>query len=586
MGENIDPTWLACSGRAPLDRAMVEAGMARVERHYSRLVDYPLRVSSAAAGHSCVAIAGDAEPRCRWPHFAEDEELAIATAYAPAGWSRLVGGEVGQAPLALARLIADDPAAVIRALSPPSAIAVLERGSGSLVVVNDAIGAARAFTLRAGEVTLWSNRPGALAIFAGLRPAADEAAWRLLAGAGWPLGGASPIEGITRLGPGTICRADAAGAVTSEPSNAIRSLVAPDASWRELAEPAGAQMVSQAREVASLWPGEADVDLSGGRDSRVSAAATIAAGIDARYLTSNAMPGEGKVARELMALQGGDLEHRIRRRKEGSATPGTPLLERAANLHLLHDGVRHPQKLRGKMTLPRPRPERAKFSGHGGELAHAFFYKSRSDIRRLRFRPGALEERLRRFFRHGHDATSAEARAATLGEVERVLDEGRELGLRGPALLDWFYLVDRFTHRTGVATDSERTSLFAVPAAFAAAFAMSPLERIKGRLHSRLVAQFVPAWDGVGYFQPTEKRIARTKRERLWEVPEDVVVVEEILAAGGSWTELWDRDVALREWQALRAGEGNRKAENLFEGIVYRASFDRHLDELARAAKS
>jgi len=586
MGENIDPTWLAFAGRAPLDRGEVESRVARVERHYAQLVDYPLGVSIATAGHSGLAIAGDAEPRCRWPHFVDGEALAVATAYVPAGWSRLVGGDPARAPLALAQAVVDDPAAAIGELSPPVAIAVLDRRSGGLLVVNDSLGAARAFTLTSGEMTVWSNRPGALAIFAGVQPAADEQGWRVLAGAGWPLGGSSPIRGVSRLGPGTVCRADPKGAVSCEPSHAVRSLVAPDQSWRDLAEPAGAQMVSQAREVASLWPEQADVDLSGGRDSRVTAAATIAAGIDARYLTSDATPGEGEVAQELIALQGGGLKHRIRRRKAGSASPGTPLLERAANLHLLHDGVRHPQKLRGKMTLPRPRPQGAKFSGHGGEIAHGFFYRDRAEVRGLRFRPNALTRRLDRFFAHGHDATGDTAVQAARDAVEAVLDEGRGYGLRGPVLLDWFYLVDRFAHRSGLGTDSERSVLFAVPGVVAAAFAMSPRERVDGELHRRLTAQFIPAWEGVPYFQSTEQKIGRQRRERLWEVEADAGVVEDILAAGGAWTELWDRDTAVSDWRALRAGEGNRKAENLFEGIVYRASFDQHLERLGRAARA
>ena len=96
----------------------------------------------------------------------------------------------------------------------------------------------------------------------------------------------------------------------------------------------------------------------------------------------------------------------------------------------------------------------------------------------------------------------------------------------------------------------------------------------------------MPAWEGVEYFQETEETIARSKRERVWKVEADATVVESILAAGGPWTELWDRDVALREWQALRAGEGNRKAETLFEGIVYRATFDQHLERLGRSARA
>lgn len=585
MGENIDPTWVAFASRVPLEAGRVDAAMARVERHYSQLVDYPLATSSLVAGHCGLGIAGDASPRCRWPHFAMGPALAVATAHVPGGWSRLVSTGLEDAPLALGSAVRENPEAAVLALSPPMAIAVLDRRSGDLVVANDAIGAARAFTLEAGGLTVWSNRPGALAIFAGIEPQADERGWRLLAGAGWLLGDASPIAGVRRVAPGTLSRAGSDGVVTASATDAVGALVQPDRPWRELATAAAEQMLEQVREVGSLWPERADVDLSGGRDSRVVAAATIAAGIEARYVTSNATPGEARVARELMARIGGGLHHQVRRRKEGSASPGTPLLERAGNLHLLHDGVRHPQKLRGKMTLPRPRPEGAKFSGHGGEIAHGFFYKSPAEIRRLRGRRHRLTDRVMRFFSQGHDAASPEATDAAHEAVERALDEGRGHGLRGPALLDWFYLVDRFAHRSGLATDSERTVLFATPAAIAGAFALSPRQRVAGALHRELTARFVPEWAGVDYFKPTAERIARSKRERIWQVEADAKAVEEILAAGGPWAELYDRDEALREWRELRAGRGNRKAEGLFEGIVYRASFDGHLERLARAAR-
>jgi hypothetical protein len=130
--------------------------------------------------------------------------------------------------------------------------------------------------------------------------------------------------------------------------------VTPGGDVSELSAQAIEDALRQAREAGELWPGEAKVDLSGGRDSRVAAAAVLAAGGPARFLTSDATPGEADVARALIAAAPGDPPHEVSRTEAGSATPGTPLLYRAANLHLLHDGVRHPQKLRGKMTLPRP----------------------------------------------------------------------------------------------------------------------------------------------------------------------------------------------------------------------------------------
>ena len=176
----------------------------------------------------------------------------------------------------------------------------------------------------------------------------------------------------------------------------------------------------------------------------------------ARFLTSDATPGEADVARALIEAAPGDLDHEVSRTEAGSATPSTELLERARNLHLLHDGVRHPQKLRGKMTLPRPRPRNATFSGHGGEIAHGFFYKNERQLKKVSRRKKRIPDRVMRFFEKDHGAARPEAYEVALAVVEENFDAGREAGLDGPVLLDWFYLTERFAHRSGLATDSER----------------------------------------------------------------------------------------------------------------------------------
>jgi hypothetical protein len=580
VGENIDPTWLAWASKQVLDPEAISNALARVEAHYRRLVDYPLQTKSAGTSKLGLAAIGDADPSCRWPHFAKEGRLAIATAYVPTGWERLTGEfDLERAPIALARRVLADPEALSRELNAPVALATLDSEAGRLVVANDAIGAARLYAFEAGGVTVWSSRPGALCLFTGTRPQVDPRGWRVLAAAGWFLADASPIDGVRRVGGGTVAEADDAG-VRQRRTGAVGRLVASPARGGDLAEAAAEQAREQARTAAALWPGRADVDLSGGRDSRLSAAAVVAAGTPARFLTSDATPGEADVAAELVAAAPVEMDHRIRKTKPGSATPGTPLLERAAHLHLLHDGVRHPQKLRGKMTLPRPRPSSATFSGHGGEIAHGFFYKNSKELRRLRRRGDRLVKRVMRFFTKDHQAAVPAAYSEAEEVIRSTLDTGRELGLEGPVLLDWFYLVDRFAHRSGIATDSERISVFATPAFIRAAFALSPEERLDDSLHQDVIGRLVPQWRDVRFFQAEQKRMPKIRRERLWEVPADAEVIESILAAGGSWTEIYDANEARSAWRELRAGGGSAKWEGIFEGIVYRNSFDAHLAEL------
>ena len=586
MGENIDPTWIAWSAEGERSEAWALSRLELVRRHYAQLVDYPLAIESASAERVGMSTIGDAEPACRWPHFAVDEKHAVATAYVPTGWERITGPVgLAEAPLALAREITKAPQEASRELNAPAAAAVIDRVNGQLTVVNDALGAARAYEAEASGIRAWSNRPGALVIFLGLSASADARAWLVLAAATWFLGDTAPIEGMRRLPGGTIIEAGPGG-LAERRSWALEDWVAPGGSLAVLAAEAGDDALAQARTANELWPGTARVDLSGGRDSRLAAAAVIAAGTPAKFRTSDATPGEADVARALIAAAPGDHEHNVTRTEPGSATPSTPLLERAANLHLLHDGVRHPQKLRGKNTLPRPRPKNALFSGHGGEIAHGFFYKNERQLKRAR-RRNRVPKRIMRFFTKEHEAARREA----YDEAGRIVDEslraGQAAGLEGPTLLDWFYLTDRFAHRSGLATDSERISVFATPGFVRAAFALEPEDRLTDRLHLEVIGRLVPNWRDQPFFEPPAKRRngPSIRRDRLWEIEADARVFEEILAAGGAWTELYRADDVKAAWRELRAGEGSAKWEAVFEGIVYRQTFDDHLKRLTQAGR-
>ena len=598
MSENIDPTWIAYALDEPRPGSVLEVGLTRVETHYAELVDYPLARNAALGACRGVAVIGDAEPRCAWPHFAERGGYAIATAYPSTGWAGTDGyGPLEEAPLRLADRVARDPAGVVASMNAPGVVAVLEEDGRRLTIVNDLIGAGRLYELRFAGGRVWSNRAGALSLFTGIAPRPDPADWLVLAAASWFLAESTPFADVRKIGPGTVILADDDG-VGERPTNAVGGLVGArqgglarllgvgrGRDLGPLADTCAADARAQALAAAALWPGTADVDLSGGRDSRLVAAAAVAAGIDARFLTSDATPGEADVARQLIAVVPGEPEHKIRKGGEGSATPSTPLPERARNLHLLHDGLRHPQKLRGKMTLPRSRPTNATMSGHGGEIAHGFFYKNARQVRKLK-RGGQrrLVRRALRFFTKDHEAARPQAYERARAVIEATFEEGREQGLEGPSLLDWFYLLDRFTHRSGLASHSERISAFATPGFIAAAFALTPEQRVQAALHREVIARLVPAWRDLPFFQAQSSRMPKIRRQRLWEIPDDAAEVERILEGGGSWTEIYHPDRVHEAWDEVRAGGGSSKWEQIFEGVAYRHYFDDHLTLLAERA--
>jgi hypothetical protein len=579
MPEKIEPTWIAYALAAPTSPEAIKAAIDRIERHYADLVDYPTSRHACLGDRRGIGVIADAEPQCRWPHFATSADLAIATAYVPTDWQRLIGEcPATHAPLPLARSIRAAPARAIEALSAPFVAAVFDRSGDELLIINDCIGAGRCYELVFEGGRAWSNRVGALPLFVGLEARANLRGWLTLAAATWFIGNSTPIAGVTRVPPGSVVRAKDE-ALSREQTPAVSNLVAPASlALDEAVEAAGVQMRAQAATAGELWPRAALVDLSGGHDSRLAAAAAIAAKLDARFHTSDKTPGEAAVARELVARAPQPLKHRIRHTGDEDSTPSAPLRERALRLHLLHDGMRHPQKLRSNLKLPRSRPSRATLSGHGGEIAHGFFYKTRRDLKQIR-RGGdhALVSRLLRFFTKRHKAAKTEAYELAQAEIERTISEGLDVGLEGPQLLDWFYLMDRFAHRSGLASHAERVSVFATPAFIRAAFALTPQQRLDAVLHRELVSQLVPAWQDVPFFKAERTRMPSIRRRRLWEHAPDAAAVERILIDDGPWAEIYDADRVRQAWSEVQAGEGSANWESIFEGVVYRVAYEDYL---------
>jgi hypothetical protein len=584
VSERIDPTWVAWAFERPPAPGLVEAGLERVRAHYSESAERPLVRSTWLGSHHGVATLGDPEPRCRWPCWTEAGGLVAAYAYVPTGWQRVVGSSAPAAAApALAAALWQRPERAAEELDAPLVIAVAEPEADRLVVVNDRIGAGRLYEMPTAEGMVWSNRLGALPLFAGVRPEADERGWALLAAGGWFMSDSTAIRGTRKARPGVVIEI-AGPQVDVRETGAIARLVAPGGDLAELTEAAGDQARDAAAAAAELFPARPRVDLSGGRDSRVSAAAVIAAGVRGRFWTSDMNPGEADVARELAAAAPLPMDHEVTLEGEEVKRTGVEIRERARNNHLLHDGMRHASKAKGNTKLPPVRGSAASLSGHGGELGHGFYYKSARQIAEIRAKgERGVVERLVRSCRRKHDAGRERVYDEARAGFERLLAEGREHGIAGVALLDWYYLMDRFAHRSGLAAHTQRVTVFSTPGFIGAAFALSPEQRCESLLHRELIARLVPEWAGVPFYRRERSALPPKKRERIWE-GEDVASMEEMLRDEGPWAEMFDPRQTRRLWKQAREGGGHAHYEDVFERIAYRVAFEGHLSLLGERA--
>ena len=579
---HIDNTWLAYAFEREPAPGTVDAGLRRVETHYGELFADPLVAHADQSGPIGMALWHRDDARLRWPLWAEDDALSVAATNAPTGWTRLVGeAEPERAAVPLARALSEKPERLAK-LNPPFVIAVLERRARRLTIVNDFLASARCYELRTDRGSVWSNRLGALPLFAGIRPEADSEAWQVLAAAGWFLGRHTPIRGAEKVMPGSAIVVEARGTeagtrVRRGQTDAVRDLVRPRIKFlRRPGRAAATQAVDLAHAVDQLWSEPPILNFSGGRDSRVSAAGAFAAGLPATYRTMDIQPGEADTVRELVAAAPGPISHVVTPAERGET--GDELTDRLRAQHLVHDGVNNPMSLvRAPLDVPQAGFAKPLITGHGGGLAHGFFYSSETLKNAHERGFGGVIDRLERFTRKKHSAAREEAYAVYRAEVRRTIEQGRDHGVEGPSLLDYFYLVQRLNFRAGLGSRNDRYSACATPAFIRGAFDLTPEERVEAKLHRQIVARLVPSWNEVPFFHGEAAQMPEMNRDRIWEKPRHAEQLEEMLQRESLWEELFDPERVREMWAEVKSGGGHGNYEPLFLRIAWRVGYEDHL---------
>ena len=583
----VEETWLAYAMRREADPGTIEAALARVHAHYQALVTEPLERADTLGRAAGLVLWRRRDERLRWPLAARSGPVYAAATAVPTGWERVVGERSAESAAGELALALDAQPELAGRLNPPFVIGVRNEAEGRLRIVNDALGIGRLYELETERGWVWSNRLGALPIFAGVRPEADRRGWEILAAAGWFLGDSTPIAGTRKAPAGSVIAVtegpDGAAVTRSVTEERERSLVTPRGRPAGAPEEAAGQVSSLAAALGDVWDAPPAIDLTGGRDSRVSAAGALHAGLGASFKTFDNEPGEVDVVRRLIDAVPGGVSHVVNQPEAEEAADD--LASRLEAIHLVHDGMRNPQEVRRPTELPQSGLVPPSMSGHGGEIGHGFYYANRRAVWRLR-RGGydGLLDRLLVAARRRHDAATDDAYSTYAEECRRVLARGRQAGLDGPDLLDYFYLAERLPYRSGLGARSGRYSACVVPAFVRAAFDLKPSERLRAKLHTEVVARLVPEWDAIPYFVSGSGRLPATSRVRIWQKPEHAAEIGAMIDAERGWPEVFDPDRIRRMWAEVREGGGSADYEHVFYRLVWRVGYEDHLERLARAA--
>ena len=303
------------------------------------------------------------------------------------------------------------------------------------------------FLAPAGRATVLSDRATWAAAVTGRLGDADALLYAGLLGPGYPLGAVTPFTGVRALGPATACHV-AGGKVTETERAALTggTVSGPDAAAR--VADALVQAVTPLRDASA----PVELSLTGGKDSRLIAAALARAGVPVRARTYGFPDHPDVVVAAQVARELG-LEHEVAEPRTteaagagsggaAGAAPGSTVQEvdvlgRLRATVLVADGM-----LSAFENVGRPDPDASagaiSIGGHGGELLRGGYAKiiPGSAARRS----AASAELLRRLTMRRIPLLRARWQAAYLASLT---PWAAAVAARPQPALDDFYLVNR-----------------------------------------------------------------------------------------------------------------------------------------------
>ncbi len=504
----------------------VRAGVRRADSSIATLLaDTYTRRDIVGAGWGITVCHLDRGP-FRWPTLDEDADVTAVSLGIPVGSAKVDG------PLGMARRLlggADVHADIV----PPFGLIACEHTQARIgqplandardaadklarvVIQQDWLGHCRLFTATAGGVTGFSNRPSLLATFLTGEPKPSSQGWASYIASGHFGGSMSPIEDVRLLHPGerVTCRRAGAGrwSVTNEvrysADDVVRAGLSDRVGGPETAlDRAAAAFTQTIASLADLYDDDIRVGLSGGKDSRVIAAAFLAAGRMPALLTNDDTPAEADTARHLVEIigrtRGIHPVHDIRPAGAPADVLGVGLLERTVRLQRQFDF----QKASSYLVRPAPTVQlpaamgSVSVTGAAGELATGYWYPAS---------PTDSPEAIKKATYHhlltavSPGAARADVMASQRDRVTGIIEHAASLGLAGEEVTDYVYLMERMRRWSTSAYAVGLVVPFLTPQVVAATFALTAAEKRERLLHAGLLRRLAPEWVDVPYVSVT-----------------------------------------------------------------------------------
>ncbi|TDE15895.1 hypothetical protein [Jiangella asiatica] len=540
-----------------------------------------------------VFAAAPAAGGWQWELLADDDELTVVSTAPPVGLEPDVV-TAGPAALGRAALRGGGIGAGVggSGVVPPFGLLALDQAAGRFSLTQDWLGMARMFEYSSQGLVTFSSSPVMPPYVLGDRLVPDEDGWSRYLGGGIFGGSSTPVRGVRGLPAGAVRagrrlddgtwrtglthgeRID--DLLTGPATSAAQSLAATASGLRR----AGAGL-------AALWPGEVRLGLSGGKDSRLVAAALVSAGLRPRLFTRDDNPAETTTATELVGrvrdARGLELPHDIVPTVTKAQVSVESLAARARQLLQRYEfGYGSSYLLRPAVGLAWPAALAAPTVGGAmGEIATARWIPHSWPGQDGKVDGAALRSVLNHVLASEiqPEWQTGDTRRRLAIAVEEVVERGARLGLDAVGTVHLTYLAERMRVWSSAGFHVNQVAPLLTAEFVRSAFAMTLEEKRARAIHTGLIDSLVPEWAGVPFI-PNTAGLAPSAIPRIWDGDGVEVLAEMVARPPGPLLDLFDRVSIEDAFDRVRAGDGTGKDDAALRNVVVLATAEDLFDEL------
>lgn len=581
-------TFLAFKFKKAISEIECLNNVKKVQDYYEETyLNYKLSLDYSIYKNIGAFILDDVSSKLNFPSIIERENIDILTFFPPLNYKDF-NLDKNKAMESICINLSNNKN-ILNTLTSPFMFSAINKDSEELNIYTDTLGVNRLYVLENDKGVFWSNRPSALLIFSNHKAKLNESSWKSYAVAGWFMDNDSPFEDVYRVPPSTVINVSA-NEITGNlyfnySTEGIEQLIYQGNENNSDTASLVNSIVTNLNSYIDLWDLNIQADISGGKDSRVSAASVLKTqSNNYSFRTINDIDKELNTSKLLLEKIGNKKDLRVLN-PELYINEQPCLSERVDRLLFEYDGDFSTVMISSPIieTNEFNSLKEIKINGFGGEIGKGAYYSNERWIEKLeKIGEGAAYYRLTNHFTK-IGCVSEESITIMENKIKNILSKGEEIGINGLKLLDYFHFIERFRRWTPLSGQVHCYSPFINDLFISTALTNEPRENINANMHNEIISYLIPEWSDVKYFKatPEQSKEKDQKKLRLWQT-KDKIDIEKILQDSFLWNDVFLEDEVKILWeQAKREGIPNFK-ETLFHRVAMRARFNSHMKRINR----